>query len=145
METRHGRSHKHKGLLVKDKITDPDMPSIGFFSKWTLVTAVLFGVFIIVPTTLVLAMQPAWMGFQRGVMKQSHQYVEAKESMLLQWVAQYDALEVDALKYEANGHEKLSDGIRLQQESLLARIKTEAQRIPADAVPTSVKDFLEKH
>lgn len=126
-------------------MTDPDAPSVGFFTRWTLVAAVLLGFLIIIPTTMILAIQPAWLGFQRESMKQSHQYVEGKETMLLQWVEEYNSLEVEALKYEGSGNDKLAEGLRLQQESLLARIKTEAQRIPADAVPSSVKTFLEKH
>ena len=126
-------------------MSNPDTPTVGFFSKWTLVAAFLLGILVIVPTTMVLAIQPAWMGFQRDTMKQSHQYVEAKESMLLQWVAEYDRLELEALKYEDADKTQIVDGLRLQQESLLARIKTEAQRIPADALPPSVKDFLERH
>ena len=67
-------------------MSNPDTPSVGFFSKWAFVAAVLLGVLIIIPTTMVFAVQPAWMGFQRDVQKQSHQYVEGKETMLLQWV-----------------------------------------------------------
>jgi hypothetical protein len=126
-------------------MSNPDMPSTGFTMKWAFLAAIALAILLIIPTTLVLAVQPAWMGFQRETMKQSHQYVEAKESMLLQWVDEYNSLEVEALKYEANDKTKLAEGLRLQQESLLARIKTEAQRIPADALPPSVKDFLEKH
>lgn len=124
---------------------NPETPSVAFFSKWTLVSAILLGLFIIILTTMFLGIQPTWMSFQRDTMKASHQYVESKESMLLQWVDEYNALEVDALKYETGGHTKIAEGLRLQQESLLARIRIEAQRIPADAVPPSVKTFLEKN
>ena len=122
-----------------------DTPSVGFLLKWTVVASLLLGIFIILPASMVLGVTPAWMSFQRDTQKQSHQYVEGKETMLLQWVAEYDRVEVEALKYEDAGKQKLADGLRLQQGSLLARIQTEAQRIPADALPPSVTTFLEKH
>jgi len=124
---------------------NPDMPSTGFTLKWVLITAVALAILVILPTTLVLAVQPAWMGFQRETMKQSHQYVEAKESMLLQWVTEYETLEVERLKYEDADKTDIANGLRLQQETLLARIKTEAQRVPEDALPEAVKDFLGRH
>jgi len=61
-----------------------DQVDIGFAVKWTYAVAIMLGILFIVPTTMVLAMQPAWMGFVRSTQKQSHQYVEARESALLQ-------------------------------------------------------------
>jgi len=126
-------------------VHNPDMPSTGFTLRWALIGGVALAVFLIVPTTLILAVQPAWMGFQRETMKQSHQYVDAKESMLLQWVAEYNELEVERLKYKDADKHELAQGLELQQASILARIKTEAQRVPEDALPPTVREFLDRH
>lgn len=124
-------------------MSNPDMPTTGWTLKWGFILAVVTGLFIIVPTTMALGLQPAWMGFQRETMKQSHQYVEAKASMLLQWTAKYNELETEALKYEASGHTEIAEGLRRQQESLLARIRTEAARVPEGALPADVTHFLQ--
>jgi len=61
-----------------------------FSTKVVLWGSVLLGLSVIVFGSMIMAVRPAWMGFERRVMKESHQYVEAKETMLLQWVDEYN-------------------------------------------------------
>ncbi len=115
----------------------------GFFVAWLYSWAGLgLGIGAVVFITLVLFFQPVWLGFQRTAYKQSHQYVEAKESMLLQWIAEYGALEAQILDIEDDG---VAAALTGQQASLLDRIRLEADRVPSGALPAPVTDFLNRH
>ena len=88
-------------------------------------------------------MKPVWLGYEHDAMKASHQYVEAKESMLLLWIDQYNKLETDIAKYE--GNEAVVSGLTGQQKSLLARIRTEAERVDPDDLAPYIREFLAAH
>ena len=109
--------------------------------RWTVIAGVCTALLIAVPTTLLGYMGPTWMHIQRDTVKQSHQYVEGKESMLLQLMQKYDETSVDILIYQ--DHPKIQAGMKGQQRSLLTQIHTEASRLPEDALSTYITTFIE--
>ena len=124
---------------------DGEEPDIGFLTRWTVIAAALLALFLIISTSMIQIFRPAWMAFDREVQQNSHQYIDAKESMLTQWIAEHDRLGTEALKYDDADKPELARSVRLQQASLLIRIQTEAQRIPVGATPPNVSFFLETH
>ena len=81
---------------------------------------------------------------QRDVAKNSHQYVEGKESMLLTWLDEYRSGQVEIAKARADGQTPLADALEMQNKALADRIMREAQRLPEEQLPASVKDFMEE-
>lgn len=102
-----------------------DLTPLGLF-RWSGAAGIGLGLLIIIPTTLGLMALPAWLAFERDALTESHQYVEARESMLLQWIAAYEGLD---------------DGP--QRQALLDRIRLEASRLSDP--PEAVTRFLEEH
>jgi len=93
------------------------------------------------------AFKPVWLGFEREALKNSHQYSETTERLVLDLVDEYQGLETEIAKYEANTETDTTaivDGLRGQQASILARIKREARQTP-HATPDSVQSFLRSH
>jgi hypothetical protein len=88
---------------------------------------------------------PTQLGLERDAIQQSHQYVDAKKSLLLKLAEDYEASETDIAKYNANDPVKYKDvvkGMETQQAVLLARIRSEAKMIPAEQVPESLRKYL---
>lgn len=103
------------------------------------------GLGVVVFVTLILLARPGWMFLERAAYKNSHQYIEAKESMLLTWVMEYRRLDAERLQYEARGELELARAIDLQQEALKDKIRVEAGRVPPGGLPREVQLFLEEH
>ena len=123
-------------------------------SEWSLfgkITAWAIGLTVVSCCCVIVALmfKPAFLGFERQAYKQSHQYVETKESQLLQWVDEYYALGAEIAKYQADNEDEhyniVIAGLQSQQLSLETRIEIEAQRIPDGALPPSVEDFISTH
>ena len=88
---------------------------------------------------------PTQMRVEREVMKNSHQYNEAKRSMLLRLAEDYEQGETDIAKYRAAKDPKFVDvikGLENQQEATLKRIREEAKLLSANEVPESVRKYL---
>lgn len=100
---------------------------------------------IILSAFLLAGMRPTFMYFERETNQQSQQYVESTQTRLYQLARKYDDLQadIDRLSIDADNQEVVA-GMRARQESLLAEIQEEAGRIPADEIPTRVKQLLEK-
>ncbi len=69
-------------------------------------------------------LRPA-LGLKREAIQHSQQYVESKQSMLMQLASEYNSTDNSG-----------------QKVVLLERMKMEAERIPYDQVPESVKKIL---
>ena len=88
---------------------------------------------------------PTQLAYVREAVQNSHQYVDAKKSMLLKLAEEYDAAEADIAKYRAADPVKFKDvikGLEAQQEILSARIRSEAKMIALHEVPDSVRKHL---
>lgn len=88
---------------------------------------------------------PVQLDNERNAIQHSHQYTDAKRSMLLKLAEDYEVSDADIAKYRASDPERFKDvvkGMETQQEVLLARIRSEAKMIPADQVPDSVRKYL---
>ena len=96
--------------------------------------------------TTVYFLQPTWLGLERKAYKASHQYIEAKQSLLMKLASEHDKLEAEIRKYEASSVDtsRIVDGLKGQQKGLVERIREEAQRIPQKEIPPSVRRFLPK-
>jgi hypothetical protein len=102
-------------------------------------------VFAVAITFVGWKLWPTQMAVERDAMQQSHQYTDAKRSMLLKMAEEYEQGETDIAKYRASDAVKFKDvikGMETQQEALLARIRNEAKMIPASQVPDSVRKYL---
>ena len=69
-------------------------------------------------------LRPAY-DLKREAVQSSQQYVEAKQSLLMQLASEYHTAEEEAHK-----------------EYIIERIKLEAERIPYDQLPESIKTIL---
>lgn len=101
--------------------------------------------FVVVLTIVGWKMWPTQMAVERDVMQQSHQYTDAKRSMLLKLAEEYEATETDIAKYRANDPVKFKDvvtGMESQQQALLDRIRNEAKMLPPNQVPDSIRKYL---
>jgi len=88
---------------------------------------------------------PTQLAYEREAAQSSHQYVDAKKTMLLKLAEEYDAAETDIARYRAADPVKFKDvikGLETQQESLSTRIRAEAKMIPHHEVPESVRKHL---
>lgn len=112
-------------------------------SKAFIYTAIL-AVCVVIFVTIILAMRPAWMGFERKAIKESHQYVESKETMLLTWLDEYREVEVQIATAKAaeEPDAALIASLEMQRDTMGDRIEREAQRVDRDALPESVREFL---
>jgi len=126
-----------------------ELPSDGWLAKKTLIYTGIFAACVILFMLLILSVKPAFLGFERAAFKESHQYVESKETQLLQLVTEYHDLDVEIAKYQADNdagqYDVVIAGQRAQRDALETRIKTEAQRVPKGALPESVETFINNH
>ena len=65
---------------------------------------------------------------RRQAVQQSQQYVESKQSLLMQLVSEYNTTEKEG-----------------QKAHIVNRIKLEADRIPADQIPSAVQTLLRRY
>lgn len=90
---------------------------------------------------------PTQMRVEREVMKNSHQYNEAKRSLLLRLVEDYEQGETEIAKYRAANKPEFKDvikGLENQQEATLKRIREEAKLVNPNEVPDSVRKYLNR-
>jgi len=119
----------------------------GVIAGWMIKLAVVLALCVVIFTIIILAFKPVFLGFERKAFKQSHQYVEGHETALLMWVDEYNENETEIAKYEAaeGDFSQVIAGLESQQTSQLARIHTEAAKMPSGTVPESVETFLALH
>ena len=123
--------------------------------KWMadLPMAVLVVIFLVV--ALGVGTLVWYIGFERPIqdakrdaIKHSHAYIEASRSRMLKYVQEYATAGTQILQYEAAqkaGQEDYSEiisGLRSQQKACMQQIKEDAERIPQDEVPESVRELL---
>lgn len=111
-------------------------------------TAILIGfivIGVIVGGFAIAYFKPVWLGFERKAFKASHQYVEGKQTQLMTLGTEYGNLTTEIAKYNQNPelNAEIISGLKAQQKSIVSRIKMEAQRIPKDELPESVRKLLE--
>ena len=106
---------------------------------------------LIAASFIVLYFKPAFLGFERKAFKESLQYVEAKQGMLLQMVDEYNDAKTEKVKYQTaqdndqGDYAMVIESLEMQQSSLTTRIKNEAQLIKPKDVPDSVQRFINTH
>jgi|SaaInlStandDraft_4_1057021.scaffolds.fasta_scaffold175785_2 hypothetical protein len=91
-----------------------------------LVYSAIAAICVVIFVSVILAARPAWMGFEREVVKNSHQYVEGNQSGLLQMLDSYYKAETDVHKL-----------------AIIARMRNQAANMPEGTVPTEVQDLLD--
>jgi hypothetical protein len=107
-------------------------------------SALLFAIFVAIGFG-VYALQPTWLGFERANVTNSHQYIEGKRTALLQLANEYEQNQTEIARFEAANnpkHKEVLQGMRNQQESLLARMKQDSSQIPEKEVPDAVKKLI---
>ncbi len=107
------------------------MPS---YIIWVVMTVIL----LIGAGWAVLAVQPAWMGFQREIVQESPQYVESKRTLLNGLVQDWNQLEVEIL----GSSDEVAAAKRGQQLAIINRMVDESDRLPESEVPSAVTDLL---
>lgn len=87
--------------------------------------------------------RPAQIAVDREANRQSQQYIETKEQLLLNLVQDLRRLaaQVDVARLEGRD----ASSLEAQMKATLDRLEHEAQLIPADKVPAPVRDVLAKH
>lgn len=113
--------------------------------KWTII-----GVGLVVALSLVFALwiRPAMMDAERKQNTHSTQYVESQRTFLIQKWTAATKLESDIQELEAQNdptNANLIAGKKAQLNAFIAEMKERVQLIPADAVPSEVKSFLDQH
>lgn len=100
------------------------------------------GLFIIVAaTTVVYAMKPTWLGFEHKAFVESHQYVEARKTEVINDIEKYHELDARINRYEQNGNEKVAKSLRMQQRSLARKIRKALNQIPESEHPDGAEQF----
>ncbi|MAG44733.1 hypothetical protein CL633_02485 [bacterium] len=101
-----------------------------------LVTVIVFAI-------IIASTQGTFFNIERKAIKQSHQYIETKQSLL-------QKLHTDWLKFEAEivqfaDNQTVVMAKTAQQKETLNRMHIEADSISEDEIPASVSRFLQKH
>ena len=101
-----------------------------------LVTVIVFAI-------IIASTQGTFFNIERKAIKQSHQYIETKQSLL-------QKLHTDWLKFEAEivqfaDNQTIVKAKAVQQKETLNRMHIEADSISEDEIPASVSRFLQKH
>lgn len=114
---------------------------IAVFLIFGLVVALDMAGLIVLPTFLTL---------ERTAYKNSYQYSEAKQTELLNFLAEYNDLETKKDEYiVANKnatYDKIIDNIDIQQKVLGDKIRNEAEKVPnQNELPPSVREFIKDH
>jgi len=87
---------------------------------------------------------------KRDAIKHSHAYIEASRSRLLKYAKEYRTAGTQILQYEAAqkagevDYSKIIADLRNQQNACMEQMKEEAQRIPQNEVPESVRKLLDQ-
>lgn len=95
----------------------------------------------IVATSVTLAMQPTWIGFEHKAFVESHQYVEARKTEVINDIEKYHELDARINRYEQNGNEKVAKSLKMQQRSLARKIRKALNQIPESEHPDGVEQF----
>jgi len=109
--------------------------------------SVLILAILVVATFATYSLKPTWLGMEREAYKASHQYIESKQTMLLNLAEKFRELEVDIIRYEqAEGdNSEIIDGLEAQKTSLLFRMRKESERLPDNELPESVRKILQQY
>lgn len=87
---------------------------------------------------------------KRDALKHSHAYIEATQSRLLKYAAEYKAVTAQILQYEAaqktgqGDYTRVIKGMKSQKAAILQQLKDESERISEDEIPESAKKILEQ-
>lgn len=95
----------------------------------------------IVATTVILAMQPTWLGFEHESFVKSHQYVESRKAEVINDIEKYHQLDARIREYELNGKYKVAEALKAQQRALARKIRKALSEIPVSEYPAGASDF----
>lgn len=89
-----------------------------------------------------LFLKPFELSLERKAYKSSHQYVEAKQTEILNLVEKIEGVQSDIDKYQAasspeKDYSSVIQSLENQRDALKARIKRDASQIPSKNVPSS--------
>jgi len=82
--------------------------------------------------------KPYWLGLERQAYTASHQYVEARKTALLDLASEVEKINTAIARTVVGNRGQLKRALAGQRTALVDRMKTEAAKIPADAVPARV-------
>lgn len=85
-------------------------------------------------------------GIEREIRQHSQPYVETKVSLLHKLHTDWLQLESEIAEFKAaDGSNEIISAKKSQQKEIIIRMHEEAELIPTNEVPRSVKEFLEEH
>jgi hypothetical protein len=114
----------------------------GMIFTWGIVLIVV----LVVGTIAFAALNPILVKYRTDTNRSSQGYVEAKQSLLLQLVGDYNELESDiAALGNTDTDKEIEEGLRGQQKAIVARVREEANLLDPEDVPASVRNFIAEH
>jgi len=95
----------------------------------------------IVATSVTLAIQPTWLGFEHKSFVESHQYIEARKTEVANDIEKYYELSARIKLYEREGNYKVAEALEMQQRALGRKIKKALNQIPVSERPEGSEQF----
>ncbi|MEI8067929.1 MAG: hypothetical protein WCG91_03215 [Candidatus Shapirobacteria bacterium] len=81
-----------------------------------------------------------------NIIRNSNEFVQTKQNLLIKLVSDYQDLEVKILEYSKDkSNDAIVAGLEAQEKAIIKRINAERVYIEKEFVPESVVSFLQEH
>lgn len=93
-----------------------------------------------------LFLKPVELDLERRAYKTSRQYVEARQTEMIRLVGMIEGIEAEIAKYRLANNEvydEVTRSLENHRETLISRLKRNAEQIPADSVPRSAAPYID--
>ena len=99
---------------------------------------------------VVMKFKPAFMNMEREAIKQSHQYQESHNTALMKMYEEYNEAKKELALYKAANNEnddydEVIEGTEAHMVAMKKRMKSEADKLPAEQIPQEIRDLIKEN